>query len=316
MLQPDYIHHYFCHFIENVNFLIKNNSIINFLISKKVNFNVIENLIEFKMQSWNSYTEDFEIPDQSIPSLAPSLLKDVWEDSFEVPTGSVSNDLHVILPNSSDLFPPEPSKINHVSSSNYISPPRGPHTAPSSPQRLSFSASTSTIVTNNINDNNREYCSVQFHPNRIQILAYSPALNLKLGDYVITDADRGFDIGVVKKINEHPSSKDAKMAKIVTRKASPEEAQQIPLKEEKEKAALELCQEKVLELGLPMHITGAEYQFDGKKLTFYYAASSYVDFRNLVRSLFRIFGTRIWMVWYDGTAPVKDVLTKTETRNT
>jgi hypothetical protein len=26
--------------------------------------------------------------------------------------------------------------------------------------------------------------------------------------------------------------------------------------------------------------------------------------------MFRIFGTRIWMVWYDGDAPVRDVLTR------
>jgi cell fate regulator YaaT (PSP1 superfamily) len=47
-----------------------------------------------------------------------------------------------------------------------------------------------------------------------------------------------------------------------------------------------------------MDITRAEFQFDGKKLTFYYMAAAYVDFRDLVRALFRVFGTRIWMVWY------------------
>ena len=61
-----------------------------------------------------------------------------------------------------------------------------------------------------------------------------------------------------------------------------------------------------------MLITGAEFQFDGKKLTFYYTASIYVDFRNLVRTLFKTFGMRIWMVWHDGHAPVKDVLQRNE----
>ena len=77
--------------------------------------------------------------------------------------------------------------------------------------------------------------------------------------------------------------------------------------------ALKICQMKVKELNLPMEITGAEYQYDGKKLTFYYSATQYIDFRNLVRILFKIFSTRIWMVWHDGNAPVKDVLTKNET---
>lgn len=263
------------------------------------------------MQSWDSYTEDFEVPEQAIPSLPPSSFKDVWENSYDISPVSVSTDFHVVLPDTADIFSTETTKINQVPSSNFITQPNGPYTAPSSPQRLSFSASSTSML----NNNNTEYCSVKFHPNNVQILSYSPSLNLSIGDYVITDADRGYDIGIVTSINQHPSSKDAKAAKFVTRKASKDETQQIPLKVEKEKAALELCQKKVTELGLPMQITGAEYQFDGKKLTFYYAASSYVDFRNLVRVLFRIFGTRIWMVWYDGTAPVKDVLTKTENRN-
>ena len=72
---------------------------------------------------------------------------------------------------------------------------------------------------------------------------------------------------------------------------------------------------KVKELGLPMLITDAEYQMDGKKLTFYYTASKYVDFRNLVRVLFKTFSTRIWMVWHDGNAPVKDVFTRGEVSN-
>jgi cell fate regulator YaaT (PSP1 superfamily) len=98
--------------------------------------------------------------------------------------------------------------------------------------------------------------------------------------------------------------------KAILRKATPEEIAAIPAKEVREGRALTLCQTKVRDLGLAMEITGAEFQFDGKKLTFYYTASKYVDFRNLVKGLFRVFGTRIWMVWYDGGAPVKDVYSR------
>ncbi|GEQ66750.1 hypothetical protein JCM33374_g413 [Metschnikowia sp. JCM 33374] len=44
-----------------------------------------------------------------------------------------------------------------------------------------------------------------------------------------------------------------------------------------------------------MEIVDAEYQFDRKKLTFYYSAQRRLDFRSLVRELFRIYKTRIWM---------------------
>ncbi|OHT05397.1 hypothetical protein TRFO_06000 [Tritrichomonas foetus] len=339
------------------------------------------------MQSWNSYTDDFEGPDPSLQSLLPSSLKDVWEDPIDIPRPSSPQDIHVMFPDGRTSRGAASPSINYPGSaptaSMFLS--REIHTAPSSPQRLNISGmsdlspftNTSNMsalsnynslvnysnltgpnsfnsgsglsnisnfddlgdinqinsITNlntNLNNNkninnlsssgkispsNREYCSVQFHPNRIQVLQYPQSMNLIPGDYVITDADRGIDIGVVTEINEQPSPKDAKMAKVVVRKAANHELQQIPMKEEKERNALALCQAKVQELGLPMQITGAEYQFDGKKLTFYYAASNYVDFRNLVRVLFRIFGTRIWMIWYDGTAPVKDVLTRTEQRS-
>lgn len=39
----------------------------------------------------------------------------------------------------------------------------------------------------------------------------------------------------------------------------------------------------------------AEYQLDHKKLIFYYSTHKRIDFRDLVRELFRIYKTRIWM---------------------
>lgn len=156
------------------------------------------------------------------------------------------------------------------------------------------------------------YCLIQFHKNRIGIFSFLQSMNINVGDYVITDADRGFDIGLVISIIQNPTAREVKTSKSVKRKATNEEINNIPVKIENENKALEICQKKVEELNLPMRITGAEYQFDGKKLTFYYTASKYVDFRNLVRTLFHVFSTRIWMIWHDGTAPVKDVFTRNE----
>lgn len=44
-----------------------------------------------------------------------------------------------------------------------------------------------------------------------------------------------------------------------------------------------------------MRLIDAEYQFDRRKLIFYYSTSKRIDFRDLVRELFRIYKTRIWM---------------------
>jgi cell fate regulator YaaT (PSP1 superfamily) len=46
---------------------------------------------------------------------------------------------------------------------------------------------------------------------------------------------------------------------------------------------------------LPMNVIDAEYQFDRHKLTFYFEADRRIDFRELVRDLFAIYKTRIWL---------------------
>ena len=157
---------------------------------------------------------------------------------------------------------------------------------------------------NNPNPNAGEYYFVQFHPNRTLLVKNTPKILLDLNDYV-----RGYDIGKIVKNELHPLEKDVIAARNIIRKATPYEVSMIPNKEEKEKNARNVCQEKADELGLPMKITATELQFDGKKLTVYFSANQYIDFRNLVHTLFREFGTRIWMVWFDGTSPVRDVFT-------
>jgi cell fate regulator YaaT (PSP1 superfamily) len=144
---------------------------------------------------------------------------------------------------------------------------------------------------------------VEFNPNRSVICHAPPRLHINIGDYVLTEADRGFDIGRVLEVVVRPSPRDATGAKTIVRVATRNEVQQLPQKEERETRALQLCRTKAAELGLPMNITRAEFQFDGKKLTFYYMAHVYVDFRDLVRAMFKVFGTRIWMVWYKGEDP-------------
>lgn len=53
--------------------------------------------------------------------------------------------------------------------------------------------------------------------------------------------------------------------------------------------AMMICREKVVQRGLPMQIVDAEYQWDRRKLTFYFKAEKRVDFRELTKENFRIF---------------------------
>jgi hypothetical protein len=153
-----------------------------------------------------------------------------------------------------------------------------------------------------------KFYSVRFHASRCDTVASATQFND--GDFVVTDADRGIGIGQILCQVPMQRIKNPMDIKLIVRKATADEIAGIPVKEEREKCAMLVCREKVQELALQMEITGAEFQFDGKKLTIYYSAHAYVDFRDLVKGLFRVFGTRIWMVWHDGKAPVKNVYSR------
>ena len=51
-----------------------------------------------------------------------------------------------------------------------------------------------------------------------------------------------------------------------------------------------------------MNVVDAEYQFDRHKLTFFFEAEGRIDFRELVRDLFSMYKTRIWMQQLDKNA--------------
>ncbi|KAI6137155.1 PSP1 C-terminal conserved region-domain-containing protein [Pisolithus sp. B1] len=70
---------------------------------------------------------------------------------------------------------------------------------------------------------------------------------------------------------------------------------QLVAKIQDELKALQLCQNKVRQKKVPMEVIDTEYLWDRRKLTFYFVAEKRTDFRELVRELFRLCETRIWM---------------------
>ncbi|CED84026.1 Uncharacterized protein PSP1 (suppressor of DNA polymerase alpha mutations in yeast) [Phaffia rhodozyma] len=90
------------------------------------------------------------------------------------------------------------------------------------------------------------------------------------------------------------------MPKRIYSKAQPLDAQLLATKMQDEAKALWLCQQKVKQKKLPMEVVDAEYQWDRRKLTFYFVAERRIDFRELVREMFRTFKTRIWMACLGG----------------
>ncbi|KAJ2676145.1 hypothetical protein IWW42_000814 [Coemansia sp. RSA 1085] len=157
----------------------------------------------------------------------------------------------------------------------------------------------------------------------------------KPGTYVLVEADRGVDLGMIKEellsseailsfssgssqssgpsvasaddaddvspatensgSTQPASGKDVYVKRIFRVADQCEVADLLNNKVVDEQNALNMCQSKVQQRKLSMCVVDAEFQFDRRKLTFYFTADRRVDFRELVRDLFKHFKTRIWM---------------------
>jgi hypothetical protein len=130
---------------------------------------------------------------------------------------------------------------------------------------------------------------------------------IKIGTYVKVEADRGHDLGIIlsrvpiEKFSKYGSNDPSSsrttlpdMKKIIS-VASNEEISLLQVKKEEEDELLKICRSKAAQKGLNMNVVDAEYQFDRHKLTFFFEAEGRIDFRDLVRELFSIYKTRIWM---------------------
>lgn len=128
-----------------------------------------------------------------------------------------------------------------------------------------------------------------------QVYFYSaPGLNVKEGDYVIVEHDRGLDYGQIVSPKDVITDKDSKEPlKKLLRQASGADLRQIEDNRLKAKEAFNSCFKKIEEHKLDMKLVRAEYSFDRSKIVFYFTATGRVDFRNLVKDLAKIFKARI-----------------------
>ena len=121
-----------------------------------------------------------------------------------------------------------------------------------------------------------------------------------VGQYVVLEADRGIDIGkLIRVMGAWYTLPVPPLRKHVLRPAAPDEVSRLSVNLRDADAALALCMQKARELRLvpTMRIIDAEFQFDRRKLTFFYRVEQdvYIDFRKLVRDLFAVYKTRIWL---------------------
>ena len=119
-------------------------------------------------------------------------------------------------------------------------------------------------------------------------------LNINKEDYVIVETARGIEFGQcvigVKEVSENDIIAPLKSG---LRVADNEDIKRHQNNKAKEKDALNICTDKILEHGLDMKLIDVEYTFDNNKVIFYFTADGRVDFRELVKDLATIFKTRI-----------------------
>ncbi len=146
---------------------------------------------------------------------------------------------------------------------------------------------------------------VRFKGLREACFSIRSAVPAREGEYVIVEADRGQDLGWIRK------AQDAAIAtcgggceevadrpvvppeKRVIRRASPADVQRARQLRDEEEPVRRKTRELVKQHKLKMKVSEAEWQWDRNKLTVYFTAEKRVDFRALVRDMARTFRTRI-----------------------
>ncbi len=114
------------------------------------------------------------------------------------------------------------------------------------------------------------------------------------GDEVIIETAKGPEFGICSQSNTQvPDDQLVLPLRPLLRLATDKDRAALERNREREKYALQICQEKIAEHGLDMKLVRCECSFDGNKLLFFFTSDGRVDFRALVKDLAATFHSRI-----------------------
>ena len=143
---------------------------------------------------------------------------------------------------------------------------------------------------------------VAFKGNRREFFVWETDTVPAKNTAVIVEADRGEDLGYVHATGDaakhrnsgvpHRTGESGPQRK-ARRVATPEDIRRHNDLRSQDEEARRKAMERVRANSLVMKVSDAEWQWDRKKLTFYFTAEKRVDFRTLVRELASTFRTRI-----------------------
>jgi cell fate regulator YaaT (PSP1 superfamily) len=143
---------------------------------------------------------------------------------------------------------------------------------------------------------------VAFKGNRKEFYLWDGEEIPRVSSSVIVEADRGEDLGRVHAVGElaerrctgcsHGCGSEQPRLRMLRPATRDDERRAAELRAQDEDVRRK-AMERVKVHGLVMKVSDAEWQWDRKKLTFYFTAEKRVDFRALVRDLASTFRTRI-----------------------
>jgi len=142
-------------------------------------------------------------------------------------------------------------------------------------------------------DSPARFVRAEFKGNRRQYFSNPMDFPLHLGDWVVVRVEKGEDLGRVASLLSRLPEGTPYPSLEVLRKATAKDISAFEQYRGREASARQIFKEKVAKNSLQMKLVDVEYQFDGRKLTFFFTADGRVDFRQLVKDLAAAFRTRI-----------------------
>lgn len=134
---------------------------------------------------------------------------------------------------------------------------------------------------------------VEFKGNRRQAYSAPDDMAIGSGKYVIVQAERGEDIGLVRRVSCPREYESSDRPLKIIRLATKNDLERLKFNRQKEEESKGECLKFIEKHGLKMKLIDVEYQFDCNKITFYFTAEKRVDFRELVKDLAATLRTRI-----------------------
>ncbi|MGC8705449.1 MAG: PSP1 domain-containing protein [Desulfurella sp.] len=128
------------------------------------------------------------------------------------------------------------------------------------------------------------------HSNSIIPFKYSK-FDLKVGDFVIAESERGLNLGRVIKISHEKDDKLKSIVRVATQADYQRYNENLVLAQKAKK----YCSQEAKNLNLDIKLVDVEYTIDNSKIIFYFTSPTRVDFRHLVKKLASYFKTRIEM---------------------